>query len=70
VTFTALDITGRKRSEEALKKSQERFALAQRSANIGSWGWNILTGEVSWSETIEPMFGFNKVNSIELMMHF
>ena len=37
VTFTALDITGRKRSEEALKKSQERFALAQRSANIGSW---------------------------------
>jgi len=60
VTFTALDITGRKRSEEALKKSQERFALAQRSANIGSWEWNILTGEVSWSETIEPMFGFNK----------
>ena len=60
VTFTALDITGRKRSEEALKKSQERFALAQRSANIGSWEWNILTGEVNWSETIEPMFGFNK----------
>jgi len=34
VTFTALDITGRKRSEEALRKSQERFALAQRSATL------------------------------------
>ena len=60
VTFTALDITGRKKSEEALKKSQERFTLAQRSANIGSWEWNILTGEINWSETIEPMFGFKK----------
>jgi PAS domain S-box-containing protein len=60
VTFTVLDITGRKRSEEALRKSQERFALAQRSANIGSWEWDILTGDVNWSETIEPMFGFNK----------
>jgi PAS domain S-box-containing protein len=60
VTFAALDITGRKKSEEALRKSQERFALAQRSGNIGSWEWNILTGDVNWSETIEPMFGFNK----------
>ncbi len=60
VTFTALDITGRKKSEDALRKSQERYTLAQRSANIGSWEWNILTGEVVWSETIEPMFGFSK----------
>ncbi|MBK7632031.1 MAG: PAS domain S-box protein [Ignavibacteriales bacterium] len=60
VTFTVLDITGRKKFEDALRKSQERYALAQRSANIGSWEWNILTGEVSWSETIEPMFGFGK----------
>jgi len=60
VTFTALDITGRKKSEDALRKSQERYTLAQRSADIGSWEWNILTGEVGWSETIEPMFGFSK----------
>ena len=50
----------RKQAEEALKRSEERYALAQRGANIGSWDWNILTGELIWSEQIEPMFGFSK----------
>ena len=52
------DITGRKRAEGKLKISEERYSLAQRVANIGSWDWNILTGALHWSETIEPMFGF------------
>lgn len=54
----AIDITEHKRTEEALKYSEERYKLAQRAANIGSWDWNIQTGDLEWSETIEPMFGF------------
>ncbi|UCE39295.1 MAG: PAS domain-containing protein [Thermoplasmata archaeon] len=54
------DITAQKKVEEALKRSEERYKLAQRAANIGSWDWDILTGDLHWSETIEPMFGFNK----------
>ncbi|UCH88322.1 MAG: PAS domain-containing protein [Thermoplasmata archaeon] len=54
------DITKRKRAEESLKLSEERYALAQKVANIGSWDWNILTGELHWSEQIEPMFGFSQ----------
>ncbi|UCF43443.1 MAG: MEDS domain-containing protein [Planctomycetota bacterium] len=50
----------RKQAEEALRRSEERYALAQRAAEIGSWDWNILTGALTWSETIEPMFGFNR----------
>lgn len=53
-----LDINERVRTEEALKKSEERYALAQKSAMIGSWEWNILSNEITWSEMIEPMFGF------------
>jgi PAS domain S-box-containing protein len=54
------DITEHKMADEALKRSEERYALAQRAAHIGSWDWNIETGELVWSDTIEPMFGFEK----------
>ncbi len=60
VNVYALDITSRKRAEAALKRSEERYALAQRAANIGSWDWDIRTGALYWSERIEPMFGFGR----------
>jgi PAS domain S-box-containing protein len=43
-----------------LELSEKRYSLAQISANIGSWDWDIITGELIWSETIEPLFGFKK----------
>ena len=48
----------RRRAEMAMKNSEERYALAQKAAKIGSWDWNIVTGKLVWSERIEPMFGF------------
>lgn len=53
-----LDQESRLKADRALRESEERYALAQRAANIGSWDWNIQTGDLRWSEQIEPMFGF------------
>jgi PAS domain S-box-containing protein len=43
-----------------LKTNERRYRLAQRAADIGSWDWDIVSSELTWSEKIEPMFGFKK----------
>jgi PAS domain S-box-containing protein len=57
---SGIDVTTLKETEQALKRSKERYALAQTAANIGSWDWDIRTGHLYWSDQIEPMFGFGR----------
>ncbi|HRI39110.1 MAG TPA: PAS domain S-box protein [Nitrospira sp.] len=54
----ARDVTERKRMEEALCESQERFELALKATNDGIWDWNIRTGEQFWSDHHLELFGF------------
>ncbi|AFM23574.1 PAS domain S-box protein [Desulfomonile tiedjei] len=52
------DITDRKRSEEALRKSEERLRLALEATSDGVWDWNIETGEVLRSPGFFSMLGY------------
>ncbi|GAB1541222.1 hypothetical protein NUACC21_38920 [Scytonema sp. NUACC21] len=60
IVGSTVDITQRKQAEEALFRSEERLRLAQRAAKVGTWEWNLLTGEVSWSEGIWHLLGIEQ----------
>ncbi|WP_018953813.1 response regulator [Thioalkalivibrio sulfidiphilus] len=52
------DITAIKQAEAAAELHKERLRRGQAYANIGTWEWNIVTGELFWTERIAPLFGY------------
>ncbi|WP_051496160.1 PAS domain-containing protein, partial [Halomonas sp. BC04] len=52
------DITERLSAERAAEGAKERLRRGQLYANIGTWEWNIVTGELFWTERIAPLFGY------------
>jgi PAS domain S-box-containing protein len=49
----------RDRAEEALRRSEGFLADGQRISHTGSWGWNLSTGKIIWSDEQSRMLGFD-----------
>jgi PAS domain S-box-containing protein len=47
----------RKHAEEAVRAGEERLRIALQAGQMGTWEWNITTGEVVWSQTLEAIHG-------------
>ena len=52
------DITKSKQIEENIKTERARLQLALEAANMGSWSYNISTGQLNWSDRTQEIFGF------------
>jgi PAS domain S-box-containing protein len=64
----------RKRAEEALRQSETYLAEAQRLSRTGSFGWNVSSGEIYWSEETYKIFEYDRaarptLESIFLRIH-
>jgi PAS domain S-box-containing protein len=58
IVGTHLDITQRKRTELALRESEERLTLAFAGAQEGIWDWNLETNAVVYSSRWKQMLGY------------
>jgi PAS domain S-box-containing protein len=51
------ELAERRRTEEALKRSQGLLAEAQQLARVGSWEWDIPANRVTWSDELHHLYG-------------
>ncbi len=52
-----LDVTERRQAQAALRDENQRLKFNLEASSIGTWEWNLLTGEVIWSENVEKILG-------------
>lgn len=52
----ALDITDRKRAEDALRESERRLKQAEEVANLGHWELDLTSNELYWSDETYRIF--------------
>jgi diguanylate cyclase (GGDEF)-like protein/PAS domain S-box-containing protein len=53
------ELQGRRSAENALRDSEERYALAMNGANDGLWDWDLKSGKVYFSSRWKAMLGFS-----------
>ena len=54
-----VDITERKRVEQALRENEAFLRMSQRVAKIGSWQWDLRTNAVRWSDVMYDIYGIS-----------
>ena len=55
----SLEIDERMQVEEALRKSQERYALATHAARVGVWDWNVQKNEFYLDANVKEILGYS-----------
>src|SRR6201988_1796129 len=56
---TDVDVTERKRAEEALQRSEAYLGEAPKLTHTGSWVWNVRTDALFWSQEVFRIYGYD-----------
>jgi PAS domain S-box-containing protein len=65
-----LDLGEQKRAEEALRRSEAYLSEAQRLSRTGSFGWNVTSGKIYWSQETFRIFEYDSTTepTLELVL--
>ncbi|UHC20238.1 MULTISPECIES: PAS domain S-box protein [Methylobacterium] len=55
---TVRDITARRRAEQELRETEERYRLASRATNDAIWDWDLASDHIRWNEAVQTLFGY------------
>jgi len=58
IADVAWEITKRKRAEQELRVSERNLKAAQKIARVGYWDWDVVTGNLTWSDETYRIYGF------------
>lgn len=61
---TQQDITAQHAAMVAVRHSEERLALAMRVSQMGTWEWDVETGELHWPPELKRLFGLKASEKI------
>ena len=70
VTSLGVEVTGRKRHDDALRISEERLRLAQKATNAVIWDLDIVKGRYVWSEPGKAQFGCPQSSDLSEFMEW
>jgi len=64
------EIHERKKAEHEIKINELRLSNAQRVGHLGFWDWNIVTGDLYWSDETFTIYGFKPQEFISTFEKF
>ncbi len=63
--FEIVDVTDRRRLEDAVRQREHRLARVEALAGLGTWEWDIATNAVRWSPELLSIFGFPATTTLD-----
>ena len=57
IMIVAYDVTASIKTRKRIEEAEERMRIATQAADIGTWDWYPLTGEMIWDDRTKELFG-------------